>query len=76
MNNKEENLYKYILNLSTFQIDKLIENSKSEIEKEFYLRLEELKVQTLQKELLSKEEIHGYLYYLCRCEWCWKNNSL
>ena len=59
MNNKEENLYKYILNLSTFQIDKLIENSKSEIEKEFYLRLEGLKVQTLQKELLSKEEIHG-----------------
>ena len=59
MNNKEENLYKYILNLSTFQIDKLIKNSKSEIEKEFYLKLEELKVQTLQKELLSKEEIHG-----------------
>ena len=59
MNNKEENLYKYILNLSTFQIDKLIENSKSEIEKEFYLKLEELKLQTLQKELLSKEEIYG-----------------
>lgn len=59
MNNKEESLYKYILNLSTFEIDKLIENSKSEIEKEFYLKLEELKVQTLQKELLSKEEIHG-----------------
>ena len=59
MNNKEESLYKYILNLSTFQIDKLIENSKSEIEKEFYLKLEELKVQTLQKELLSKGEIHG-----------------
>lgn len=59
MNNKEESLYKYILNLSTFEIDKLIENFKSEIEKEFYLRLEELKVQTLQKELLSKEEIHN-----------------
>ena len=59
MNNKEESLYKYILNLSTFEIDKLIENSKSEIEKEFYLKLEELKVQTLQKELLFKEEIHG-----------------
>ena len=59
MNNKEENLYKYILNLSTFEIDKLIENSKSEIEKEFYLKLEELKLQTLQKELLSKEEIYG-----------------
>lgn len=59
MNNKEESLYKYILNLSTFEIDKLIENFKSEIEKEFYLRLEELKVQTLQKELLSKEEIHA-----------------
>ena len=59
MNNKEESLYKYILNLSTFEIDKLIENFKSEIEKEFYLRLEELKVQTLKKELLSKEEIHG-----------------
>lgn len=59
MNNKEESLYKYILNLSTFEIDKLIENFKSEIEKEFYLRLEELKVQTLQKELLSKEEIYG-----------------
>lgn len=59
MNNKEENLYNYILNLSIFEIDKLIENSKSEIEKEFYLKLEELKVQTLQKELLSKEEIRG-----------------
>ena len=59
MNNKEESLYKYILNLSTFEIDKLIENFKSEIEKEFYLKLEELKVQTLQKELLFKEEIHG-----------------
>lgn len=58
MNNKEENLYKYILNLSTFEIDTLIENSKSEIEKEFYLKLEELKLQTLQKELLSKEEIY------------------
>lgn len=57
--NKEENLYKYILNLSTFEIDTLIENSKSEIEKEFYLKLEELKLQTLQKELLSKEEIYG-----------------
>lgn len=56
MDNKEENLYKYILNLSTFEIDTLIENSKSEIEKEFYLKLEELKLQTLQKELLSKEE--------------------
>ena len=32
---------------------------KSEIEKEFYLKLEELKLQTLQKELLSKEEIYG-----------------
>lgn len=59
MDNKEENLYKYILNLSTFEFDKLIENSKSEIEKEFYMKLEELKLQTLQKELLSKEEIHG-----------------
>ena len=59
MNNKEGNLYKYILNLSTFEIDTLIENSKSEIEKEFYLKLEELKLQTLQKELLSKEEIYG-----------------
>lgn len=59
MNNKEKNLYKYILNLSTFEIDTLIENSKSEIEKEFYLKLEELKLQTLQKELLSKEEIYG-----------------
>lgn len=59
MNNKEENLYKYILNLSTFEIDTLIENSKSEIEKEFYLKLEELKLQTLQKKLLSKEEIYG-----------------
>ncbi len=59
MNNKEENLYKYILNLSTFEIDTLIENSKSEIEKEFYLKVEELKLQTLQKELLSKEEIYG-----------------
>lgn len=59
MNNKEENLYKYILNLSTFEIDTLIENSKSELEKEFYLKLEELKLQTLQKELLSKEEIYG-----------------
>lgn len=59
MNNKEESLYKYILNLSTFEIDKLIENSKSEIEKEFYLKLEELKLQTLQKKLLSKEEIYG-----------------
>lgn len=59
MNNKEESLYKYILNLSTFEIDTLIENSKSEIEKEFYLKLEELKLQTLQKELLSKEEIYG-----------------
>lgn len=59
MNNKEENLYKYILNLSTFEIDTLIENYKSEIEKEFYLKLEELKLQTLQKELLSKEEIYG-----------------
>ncbi len=59
MNNKEESLYKYILNLSTFEIDKLIENFKSEIEKEFYLKLEELKLQTLQKELLSKEEIYG-----------------
>lgn len=59
MDNKEENLYKYILNLSTFEIDTLIENSKSEIEKEFYLKLEELKLQTLQKELLSKEENYG-----------------
>ena len=53
-----DNLYEYILGLSSFDINELVENSKSEDERKFYLKLEELKTQFLQEKLI-KEEV-GY----------------
>lgn len=50
-----DNLYEYILGLSTFDINELVENSKSDDEKRFYLKLEELKTQLLQEKLIKKE---------------------
>ena len=49
-----DNLYEYILGLSTFDINELVENSKSDDEKRFYLKLEELKTQLLQEKLVAK----------------------
>lgn len=48
-----DNLYEYILGLSSFDINELVENSKSEDERKFYLKLEELKTQFLQEKLIT-----------------------
>ena len=49
-----ENLYEYILKLSTYDINKMVENAKSDDEKKFYLKLEEWKTQLLQQKLITK----------------------
>lgn len=48
-----DNLYEYILGLSSFDINELVEKSKSEDERKFYLKLEELKTQFLQAKLIK-----------------------
>lgn len=56
MTQKKENqsLYEYIFSLSTFDINELVEKSKTEEEKTFYLKLEELKTQMLQEKLITE----------------------
>ncbi|WP_349763772.1 GNAT family acetyltransferase [Fusobacterium sp. SYSU M8D902] len=49
-----DNLFEYILNLSTYDFNKLIEGAKTEEEKIFYLKLEELKTQILQDRLIKE----------------------
>lgn len=49
-----KNLYDYIIHLSTYDINKMIENAETEEEKIFYLKLEELKTQLLQEKLIAK----------------------
>ena len=49
-----ENLYEYILKLSTYDINKMVENAKSDNEKKLYLKLEEWKTQLLQQKLITK----------------------
>lgn len=48
------NLYEYIFNLSTYDINKMVEIAKTEEEKIFYLKLEELKTQLLQERMIIK----------------------
>lgn len=49
-----DNLFEYILNLSTYDFNKLVEGAKTEEEKIFYLKLEELKTQILQDRLIKE----------------------
>ena len=65
-----KNLYDYIIHLSTYDINRMIEEAETETvqavkdtkideaeteeEKIFYLKLEELKTQLLQKKLIAK----------------------
>lgn len=49
-----DNLFDYILNLSAYDFNKLIEEAKTEEEKIFYLKLEELKTQILQDRLIKE----------------------
>ena len=49
-----ENLYEYISHLSTYDINEMVENAKSNDEKKFYLKLEEWKTQLLQQKLITK----------------------
>ena len=49
-----KNLYDYIIHLSTYDINKMIENAETEEEKIFYLKLEELKTQLLQEKSIAK----------------------
>ncbi len=51
---ESKNLYDYIIHLSTYDINQMIEVAKSEEEKIFYLKLEELKTQLLQEKLIEK----------------------
>ena len=51
---ESKNLYEYVLSLSTYDINKLVEEAKTEEEKIFYLKLEELKTQLLQEKLIVK----------------------
>lgn len=50
-----KNLYEYILNLSTYDINELVEKSNSDEERKFYLKLEELKTQILQEKVILEE---------------------
>lgn len=50
----EKNLYDYIIHLSTYDINQMIEKAKTKEEKIFYLKLEELKTQLLQEKLIEK----------------------
>ena len=49
-----DNLYEYIFHLSTYDINEMVENAKSDDERKFYLKLEELKTQLLQEKLITK----------------------
>ena len=49
-----DNLFEYILNLSTYDFNKLVEGAKTEEEKIFYLKLEGLKTQILQDRLIKE----------------------
>ena len=49
-----DNLYEYISHLSTYDINEMVENAKSDDEKKFYLKLEELKTQFLQEKLITE----------------------
>ncbi len=49
-----ENLYEYILKLSTYDINKMVENARYDDEKKLYLKLEEWKTQLLQQKLITK----------------------
>lgn len=51
---ENENLYEYVFSLSTYDINKLVEEAKTEEEKIFYLKLEELKTQLLQEKLIVR----------------------
>ena len=51
---ESKSLYDYIIHLSTYDINKMIEEAKTEEEKIFYLKLEELKTQLLQEKLIVK----------------------
>lgn len=51
---KTDNLYEYISRLSTYDINEMVENAKSDDERKFYLKLEELKTQLLQEKLITK----------------------
>lgn len=51
---ESKNLYDYIIHLSTYDINQMIEEAESEEEKIFYLKLEELKTQLLQEKLIEK----------------------
>lgn len=46
------NLYEYIFHLSTYDINEMVENAKSDDERKFYLKLEELKTQLIQEKLI------------------------
>lgn len=49
-----KSLYEYVFSLSTYDINKMVEEAKTEEEKIFYLKLEELKTQILQKKMIEK----------------------
>lgn len=49
-----DNLYEYIFHLSTYDINEMVENAKSDDERKFYLKLEELKTQLLQEKLITE----------------------
>ena len=49
-----DNLYEYIFHLSTYDINEMVENAKSDDERKFYLKLEELKTQLFQEKLITE----------------------
>ena len=55
INLEEKSLYEFIINLKHRDIGELIENSKSEEEKYFYWKLQELILRIQQEKIIADE---------------------
>ena len=54
INLKEKNLYDFIMNLKKSDIDELLKSSKTEEEKKFYYKLQELILRIQQEKLIAE----------------------
>lgn len=54
INLEEKNLYDFIMNLKKSDIDELLKSSKTEEEKKFYYKLQELILRIQQEKLIAE----------------------
>lgn len=54
INLKEKNLYDFIMNLKKSDIEELLKSSKTEEEKKFYYKLQELILRIQQEKLIAE----------------------